>query len=251
MPLVACREREPDLRLDDVDRRALADGARRRARSPAPSQRGRGASAIRPGDPGPAFARRGGPASVRPWRMTEMSVVASMFPPERITATGPILHLAREHGGNTGGARAFDDELRPLEHEHDRLRDVGAPHFHPGFEPFVENRLGQRTRLLDGDPVRDSKASGGVFTPITRTPERLDCTARAMPAASPPPRRAPRPSPAPRAASASSRPIVPCPATTSGSSNACTYVAPVAFAWRSPASTASSKLSPVISTRAP
>ena len=51
-----------------------------------------------------------------------------MFPPESTTATGPSPStFPREQRRDPDRAGALDDELRPLEQEHDRLRDLLAP----------------------------------------------------------------------------------------------------------------------------
>ena len=45
-----------------------------------------------------------------------------MLPPESSGTTGPVPPtLPREERRDADGARAFDDELRPLEQQHDRL----------------------------------------------------------------------------------------------------------------------------------
>ena len=54
-----------------------------------------------------------------------MSVVASMFPPESTTATEPAAgHPTGEERGEPDGAGALDEELRPLDAEHERLGDL-------------------------------------------------------------------------------------------------------------------------------
>ena len=53
--------------------------------------------------------------------MTEISVVASMFPPERTPPPAGPVDPAGEQRRDGRGARTLDDELRALEAEHDRL----------------------------------------------------------------------------------------------------------------------------------
>ena len=48
-----------------------------------------------------------------------------MLPPERIASAGPLrLTLPASRAATDGRAGAFDDELRPLEEEDDRLADL-------------------------------------------------------------------------------------------------------------------------------
>ena len=159
--------------------------------------------------------------------MTEMSVVASMFPPERTTATGPCsLDPAGEQRRHARRAGALDDELRPLEAEHDRLRDLPARDLDHG-RCGVEDRARQAAELLHRDAVGDRESF------VTR-PHAHDASpgafASAMPAASPPPPTGTTTVSTSSSCSASSSPTVPWPATTTGSSNAWMYVAPAASA---------------------
>ena len=84
-----------------------------------------------------------------------------MFPPESTTATGPSPgHLPLHQRRDPDGAGALDDELRPLEQQHDRLGDVVAGDLDDVVEQLVEDRRRQLPRLLDRDPVREREAVG-------------------------------------------------------------------------------------------
>ena len=61
-----------------------------------------------------------------------MSVVASMFPPDSTTATGPAAgHPSRQQRSEPDGARAFHEELRSLDAEHERFGDLLVRHLRP------------------------------------------------------------------------------------------------------------------------
>ena len=186
--------------------------------------------------------------------MTEMSVVASTFPPERTIADRPIaVDPAGEQRRDAGGARAFDDELRALEAEHDRLRDLLARHLDRSGPAA---RRGSLAASVPGSftaiPSAIANPSGVGADADDAHLGLTDCTAIAIPAASPPP-----------------------PTGTTTVSRSCELLgeleperslagdhlrdprtrgrtsAPVDSARRPPGATASSKLSPLISTRAP
>ena len=83
-------------------------------------------------------------------------------------------------------------------------------------------------------------AHPSAWTPTTRTPSRALATASPIPLASPPPPSGTTTSFSSGAWRASSSPIVPCPATTCGWSNACTSVSPSDSASRVASAPASS-----------
>ena len=97
-------------------------------------------------------------------------------------------------------------------------------------------------------PVGASPAKGAqaaAWTPTSESSGRSARNAIATPEARPPPPTGITTVPGPAGScSASSRPSVPCPAITRGSSNAWTKVAPVASTWARAVATASSKPSP-------
>ena len=156
--------------------------------------------------------------------MTEMSVVASTFPPERTTRDRPVPStLPAQQRRHTRGTRALDDELRPLEAEHDRLRDLRARHLHHRVETVAEDRAAQLAQLLDGDAVGDRRI------PRARRPHADDAhpgshdfAPSAMPAARPPPPTGTTTVSTPSSCSASSSPIGPLPGDDVPSSNAWT-----------------------------
>ena len=69
------------------------------------------------------------------------------------------LRLAREQRSDPDGAGAFDEELRALEQERDRLADLLVGHLDDLVERLLEDAHRQRARLLDCDPVRDRVAA--------------------------------------------------------------------------------------------
>ena len=66
--------------------------------------------------------------------------------------------LAREKRRDADGARALDDELRPLEEEHDGLADLLVGHRDDVVEHAVEDACRQLAGLLHGDAVGDREA---------------------------------------------------------------------------------------------
>ena len=88
-----------------------------------------------------------------------MSVVASMFPPERTTATEPEPVIATgEERGEPDGPGSLDEELRPLDAEHERLRDLVVRDRDRLVEHVLEDRRRENAGFLDRDPVRDRVA---------------------------------------------------------------------------------------------
>ena len=70
-----------------------------------------------------------------------MSVVASMFPPERTTATDPAAgHPTGEERGEPDGAGALHEELRALHAQHERLGDLLVRHLDGVVEEPFEDR---------------------------------------------------------------------------------------------------------------
>ena len=90
-----------------------------------------------------------------------------------------------------------------------------------------------------------------AWTPTSRTSGRTALSAIAIPAASPPPPIGITSVPMSGSCSASSSPIVPCPAITRSSSKACTNVAPIDSTYSCAAAIDSSKPAPASSTWAP
>ena len=79
-----------------------------------------------------------------------------MFPPESSSEDGPVAgHATCEQRRDADCPRALDDELRPLEEQHDRLRDLLVAHLDHRLERALENRPCQLSRVLDRDPVGD------------------------------------------------------------------------------------------------
>ena len=63
-----------------------------------------------------------------------------MFPPESSASAGPFPGTsAAEQSGDRGRTGALDDELHPLEQEHDRLRDLAVGHRDDAVEPVVQD----------------------------------------------------------------------------------------------------------------
>ena len=82
-----------------------------------------------------------------------------MLPPESTGTTVPVpLELAVQERGDADRARPFDDELRALENEHERLADLLVRHGHHVVEHVREDRHRQLAGLLDRDAVRDRVA---------------------------------------------------------------------------------------------
>ena len=82
-----------------------------------------------------------------------------MLPPERIAQTGVVARdLAGEQRGDRRGAGALDEELRPLEQQHDRVADLLVGDGDDVVEQLLEDRGGERARLLDRDPLGDRVA---------------------------------------------------------------------------------------------
>src|SRR6185436_9055323 len=65
---------------------------------------------------------------------------------------------AGEDGGHRSGAGALRHELRPLEQQHDRLRDLLVVDDDHLVHQLVEDLPGERAGMLDGDPVGDRGA---------------------------------------------------------------------------------------------
>ena len=80
-----------------------------------------------------------------------------MLPPERIDRHGPLPapDLAGEERRCARRARALDQQLRPLDEQHDRGRDLLVGDRDDVVEPRAEDRRGQLARALDRDPLRD------------------------------------------------------------------------------------------------
>ena len=247
MLLVARDERQPDLGLGDVDRRSLAamldvDDVHallgdeieelQQLAGPVGHPRAYDEIAARLGQAMPHNRDERRRVDV-PSRQDDGDGARSLDP-------------AGEQRRHARRAGAFDDELRPLEAEHDRLRDLPArdlDHVVAGRGSCSPRRrapsprcrrLPQSLRDPSARPQRESRAWRARFLPRARHRQR---------GRPPPPRR--------RAGPPSSRPTVPWPATTTGSSNAWMYVAPADSAWSWPACTACSKPSPTSSTSAP
>ena len=66
--------------------------------------------------------------------------------------------LAREQRGDADRAGTLDDELRPLEQQHDRLADLLVGHVDHVVEQRVEDAHRQLAGLLHEDAVRDREA---------------------------------------------------------------------------------------------
>ena len=196
-----------------AQRRSASTGARR--------PRGRAASAAPPARPARACGRGGSDrrGSGR-CRMTEISVVAvPMFLREH---DGSLAELDRPaSSAATPRTALLDHELRPLEYEHDRLRNLWLRHLHHRVEAVLEDgtqslpaarrRYRRRRRIPRGRP-----------TPTTQFRARTAWTPSAMPCL---PGRHHRPGDNRLHVLellANSSPTVPCPAMTSPSSNACT-----------------------------
>src|ERR687885_206935 len=91
--------------------------------------------------------------------MTEISTVGSMLPPERRgTAEAPPPALAAQQRRDADRSRAFDDELRALEQEHDRLADLLIGDADHVVERVLENPAGELADALDRDPVGEGPA---------------------------------------------------------------------------------------------
>ena len=138
-----------------------------------------------------------------------------------VAAGEQCAHIARaadlpcEQRGDRGRAGTFDDELRALEQQRDRLGDLLVVDVDDLVEQLVEDRHRQLTRMLDGDAVGDRPwPSRPACTPTRRTPGRSARSAIAIPAASPPPPIGRTNVCASGSCSASSSPIVPWPAIT-------------------------------------
>ena len=152
-----------------------------------------------------------------------------MFPPASTAHTGPVAaDTAREQGGHRGRAGALDDELRALEQQHDRLRDLLVVDDDDVVEQIGEDRRGSaRAGMLDRDPVRDRRArrapcpANGAHAADLDADERSSgrsaSSAIAIPDARPPPptgiTTVARPD---GSCSASSSPSVPWPAIDAG-----------------------------------
>ena len=67
--------------------------------------------------------------------------------------------LPGQESGHRGGARALDDELHPLEQEHDRVCDLGVGDGDDVVEAVGEDASRELSGLLDGDAVRDRDAT--------------------------------------------------------------------------------------------
>ena len=178
MCLVARRERELDLGLRDRDVHPFAVVL---DRDDVHALLGDERSSLisSPGRSGIASARRGsGPRRVSPCRMTEMSSVGSMLPPERTAPPVPVPPTLPASSAATPTAPgALDDELRALEQQHDRLADLLVGHRRRC------RRAGRRTiamvsspGTLDRDPVRDRVADR--LAGERRARRRLDPTMR-------------------------------------------------------------------------
>jgi hypothetical protein len=66
--------------------------------------------------------------------------------------------LPRQERGEPGRSRALDDELRPLEQEQDRLRDLLVADVDDVVQELVEDPPRQLALPLDEDSVRDRVA---------------------------------------------------------------------------------------------
>ena len=103
------------------------------------------------------------------------------------------------------GTRPLDDELRPLEQEHDRLRDIvlarplrirrpsarSAEASPPrAASPAIPSAIVTAASTATGRPAATEAANGAqlsTWTPTTRTSGRMDLSAIATPLARPPP----------------------------------------------------------------
>ena len=103
---------------------------------------------------------------------------------------------AGEDRGHRRRSGALDDELRALEQQHDRLRDLLVVDHDDVVEQVAEDRGGELAGMLHGDPVRDGRADGSSpasgahaadCTPTSRSSGRSARSAIAMPDARPPP----------------------------------------------------------------
>ncbi len=70
-------------------------------------------------------------------------------------------------------ARTLDDELRAFEQQHDGLRDLLVRHRLDRLEALLEDRAGERARVLHSDPVRDGRSENRA-SGIRRTALGLD-----------------------------------------------------------------------------
>ena len=70
-----------------------------------------------------------------------ISRLASMLPPERTAQAGPVAwNLPGQQRRDGRGAGTLDDELRALEQQHDRVRDLLVRHGHDRLEALLEDR---------------------------------------------------------------------------------------------------------------
>ena len=171
------------------------------------SSPGRSASCVR--------TTRYRPADVRPCRITEISIVASMFPPEDRHRRARSARPAGEERGDADRPGAFDHELRALEQQHDRLADLLVRDGDDVVQQVLEERHRKIARVLHGNAVRDRVAvDPGLDADDSHFgPERAQCSRDAERE----PTSADRDQTVPSSGSwsSSSRPIVPWPATTS------------------------------------
>ena len=134
-----------------------------------------------------------------------MSSSGSMLPPERTTATGGSngARVVQQRGDRRRPGR-LDDELGPLEAEQQRAGQRLLGHRDDLVDELAHegerHRPGQPTAMPSAIVAIPSSATGcpaasdagkaaalSACTPTTRTSGRIDLTASAMPASSPPP----------------------------------------------------------------
>ena len=157
--LVARRDDELDLGLERARRRCPRGGARPRRRCRAPRDEVEDAAQlarpVRDEQPDREEAAR----RVSPWRSTEMSVVASMFPPERTTATDPCpaTRPARSAASPTAPAPSTRSFVRSSRARAPRRSPRPRPRrCRRGARSRIDD--GRLARMLDRDPVGDRVA---------------------------------------------------------------------------------------------
>ena len=86
-----------------------------------------------------------------------------MLPPEEHDRDGAFAaRTTGEQRGEPRGARALDDELRPLQAEHERIADLVVADPNEVVERPPENRHRQLAGPLHGDAVCDRQLGAGL-----------------------------------------------------------------------------------------